>query len=336
MTIAYHRYELYAAAPIGARAQSAVRQGALLRVESPGGGGFGYADLHPWAELGDGTLDEQLQCLARGEDTELTRASLAFAALDGEARAMGRWLWEGLTVPRSHFLVPGGGASALDGALAEGFTRFKVKVGKDREAEKRDLQDMAAVLREVSSADGTPPLLRLDYNEVLTEDAFADYFAAMPSLLPLIDFVEDPFPFNAPSWNETSRRLGISLAVDRAAMDNGAAGFSGPQILKPARFGPHLPARFGPHLPVSRATGRRIVTSYLDHPLGQLCAAWVVAAQLGPEAHSETHGLISHRVYAPNAFSEQLGWRGPHLALPLGLGFGFDDLLAALDWKPLS
>ncbi len=330
MTLACHLYELHAAAPLGARAQSAVRRGALLRAESAGGG-FGYADLHPWAELGDRSLAEQLQCLAHGESTDLTRASLAFAALDGAARAEGRSLWEGVTVPPSHFLVPGGaqgGAAALEEALAEGFTRFKVKVGKDLDAERRGLRDMAAVLRVASSPDGASALLRLDCNELLTPDAFADSLAALPALLPFLDFVEDPFPFDAHSWNATSRRLDVSLAVDRAALQDNASAFEGARILKPARFGPLLPDL------CSAGTPRRVVTSYLDHPLGQLCAAWV-AAQLAPQAPGETHGLVSHRVYAPNSFSERLGWRGPRLATPPGLGLGFDDLLAALDWTPL-
>lgn len=329
MTIAYHRYELHASAPIGARSQSAVRRGALLRIKGTAGG-FGYADLHPWAELGDLDLEAQLAALARGEGTELSRASLAFAALDGLARAEGRSLWEGVVVPPSHFLVPAGaGAACVEAALAEGFVRFKVKIGKDLNAESRVLRDMAIVLQRAPTPDGTPPLLRLDCNEVLARADFAACLAALPFVLPLIDFVEDPFPFDAFAWAETSRRLGVSFAADRAVMNS--AGFDGPQILKPARFGPQVPAFF----PAVRDGGRRlVVTSYLDHPLGQLGAAWV-AAQLAIAVPGETHGLVSHRVYAPNAFSERLGWRGPHLTLPPGLGFGFDDLLTTVDWTPL-
>lgn len=330
MTIACHRYHLHASAPIGARSQSAVRRGALLRFKGTAGG-FGYADLHPWPELGDLDLEAQLAALARGECTDLSRASLAFAALDGKARAEGRSLWERVAVPPSHFLVPGGaggGAACVEGALAEGFTRFKVKIGKDLNAESRVLRDMAAILQRAPPPNGTPPLLRLDCNEVLARADFAACLAALPFVLPLIDFVEDPFPFEALAWTETSRRLGVSFAADRAVMNS--AGFDGPQILKPARFGPQVPAFFS----AVRDRRRRIVTSYLDHPLGQLGAAWV-AAQLGAEAGGETHGLVSHRVYAPNAFSERLGWCGPHLTLPPGLGFGFDDLLSALDWTPL-
>ena len=43
------------------------RRGALIRV------GSGFADFHPWPELGDEPLETQLAKLARGETTPLTR-----------------------------------------------------------------------------------------------------------------------------------------------------------------------------------------------------------------------------------------------------------------------
>ncbi len=289
MPLTCHPYTLTSPAPQG-RARGPVRHGALLRVETAGGA-FGYADVHPWEELGDLPLAEQLSKLSRGEITDLTRASLAFAALDGAARAEGRSLWDGLTVPPSHFLLPGAADAvpeALEAASSEGFTRFKLKVGGDPDAEKRLLLALADVLAETGGK------LRLDYNERLTAPEFAARFARLDALLPVLDFVEDPCPFDLNTWPELSRQTG-------------------------AKFAPHTSAR------------RVVVTTYLDHPLGQLGAAWV-AAQLAP---GKTHGLVSHRGYARNAFSDRLGWNGPNLTLPGGTGFGFDDKLAQLDWDPL-
>ncbi len=312
----YCPYTLTSPAPLG-RSSGPVRHGALLWVETAGGA-FGYADVHPWEELGDLPLTAQLSKLSRGETTDLTRASLAFADLDAIARTEGRSLWDGLTVPPSHFLLPGTADAvpgALEAALGEGFTRFKLKVGGDRDAEKRLLLALADILA------GTGGKLRLDCNERLNAAEFAARFARLQDLLPVLDFVEDPCPFDADTWTELSRATGAAFALDRAADSHGAQ-FAGTLIHKPARFGPHLP----------RTSARRVVvTSYLDHPLGQLGAAWG-AARLGT---AETHGLVSHRAYARNAFSEHLGWHGPHLTLPGGTGFGFDDELARLDWKPL-
>jgi len=314
MPLACHPYTLTSPAPLG-RSSGPVRHGALLRLDTVGWA-LGYADVHPWEELSDLPLGEQLAKLSRGETTNLTRASLAFAALDGAARAEGRSLWEGLTVPPSHFLLPGAAeavSEALEKALSEGFTRFKLKVGGEREAEEQLLLSLA---RRLADADGQPRL-RLDYNETLMASEFAARMARLKTLLPVLDFVEDPCPFDPDVWPELSRATGAEFALDRATGQ-----FAGILIHKPARFGPEPP----------RTSARRVVvTTYLDHPLGQFCAAWV-AARLAP---GETHGLVSHRAYARNEFSEQLGWHGSHLTLPGGTGFGFDDELACLDWNPL-
>ena len=315
MPLTCHPYTLTSPAPLG-RARGPIRHGALLRVEAADGA-IGYADVHPWEELGDLPLAVQLSKLSRGETTNLTRASLAFATLDGAARAEGRSLWDGLVVPPSHFLLPGAAGAvpgALELALDEGFTRFKLKVGGDRDAEERLLLSLADVLAEAGGK------LRLDYNETLTASEFAARFAHLDAPLPALDFVEDPCPFDPDTWLELSRQTGAELALDRAADSHGAH----------ASTLIHKPARFGSEMPDTQAR-RVVVTTYLDHPLGQLTAAWV-AAQLRP---GETHGLVSHRAYARNAFSDRLGWNGPNLTLPGGPGFGFDDELAQLDWTQM-
>jgi len=65
-----HRYTLKPRRPLSALAGARPREGALLRV------GEGFADVHPWPELGDAPLDEQLALLSHGQTTPLTRRSL--------------------------------------------------------------------------------------------------------------------------------------------------------------------------------------------------------------------------------------------------------------------
>ena len=96
----YWKYELKPKRRLSAVAAEGPRHGALIRVDD------GFADIHPWPELGDAPLDEQLAMLARGETTPLTRASLKFAAIDAAARRDGRGLFEGLTIPPSHWPGP--------------------------------------------------------------------------------------------------------------------------------------------------------------------------------------------------------------------------------------
>src|SRR5437763_8510701 len=91
----YWRYELVPKrrlSPIAGR-----REGALIRV------GSGFADVHPWPELGDEPLGAQLDLLRSGKTTTLTRRSLELAKIDGDARERGFNLFAGLQIPRSHW-----------------------------------------------------------------------------------------------------------------------------------------------------------------------------------------------------------------------------------------
>jgi len=56
-----HRYTLVPRRSLSPLAGARPRAGALLRA------GDGFADIHPWPELGDAPLDEQLARLARSE-----------------------------------------------------------------------------------------------------------------------------------------------------------------------------------------------------------------------------------------------------------------------------
>src|SRR5258708_24582201 len=93
----FWRYELAPKRRLSAIARDAPREGALIRI------GDGFADVHPWPELGDLPLDDQLALLARGETTALTRQSLSFVSIDERARLASRSLFEGLTIPPSHW-----------------------------------------------------------------------------------------------------------------------------------------------------------------------------------------------------------------------------------------
>ena len=270
-----YRYRLVPRRALSALAGARPREGALLRV------GDGFADVHPWPELGDAPLDEQLALLARGETTALTRRSLWFASV------WRRDLFDGLTIPRSHW--PGSDPP-------EEFDVAKVKMPSGM------LPDRVR--------------LRLDFNG--DGDAFA---RALPSLpRERIDFVEDPCPYDAVRWRSI-RELGFRLALDRAAVTPsvsegpGRAGGATPydvRIVKPAVE--DVPAT---SVPI-------IITSYMDHPIGQLHAAYVAANS------TETCGLITHVLYENDPFIERMTIEDARLVPP-----DFTDLLEALPWKRL-
>lgn len=290
------------------------REGALLKVCFRNGM-VGYADLHPWESLGDLPLKEQLSFLKKGVVTRLTNRSFAFAAIDARARSRGHSLFDKLKIPRSHYLIPKLGMP-IEPWLEKGFTHFKLKVGRRPKEE-------ISYLKSLSSY---PIKFRLDFNTLLTETAFEKYLGELQGIS--IDFCEDPFPFYPPSWNRFKVCLAADHGADRAASHHD---FKGPLVIKPAILDP---LELLSHLKVGQ---RCVVTSYLDHPLGQLASAYVAAhiALAEPEA-IDVCGFASHLVYSPSEFSEQLTMDGATLIPPEGTGFGFDSLLKNQPWESLD
>lgn len=254
----------------------AVREGALLRA------GEGFADVHPWPELGDAPLNEQLALLARGETTALTRASLRCAELDGDARRRGVSLFEGLSIPLSHW--PGNDPP-------DGFDTVKLK----------RVMDVPAHVR-----------IRIDFNARLSAEEFLRVAETLPR--ERIDFIEDPCPYDENLWRELGARTGLRLALDRFT------GHADVLVHKPA-----LQTEWPVHQDV-------VVTSYMDHAIGQMYAAYVAATH----RVNARCGLMTHVLYEPDAFFERVGRDGARLLPPRGTGLGFDDLLERLPWKSIG
>jgi O-succinylbenzoate synthase len=272
MPVFVHRYHLVPRRALSALAGARPREGALLRV------GEGFADLHPWPELGDRPLDEQLALLERGTPTVQTSASLHLARIDGDARRRGVSLFEGLTIPESHW--PGGDPPRA-------FDTVKIKGNMP-----------------------VPPGVRarIDFNASLTAEEFLRAAETLPR--GQIDFVEDPCPYDEGTWRELRERTGFRLALDRFE------GVADVLVHKPA-----LTTRFPDHPDV-------VVTSYMDHPVGQFGAAFIAATHhVNPRC-----GLFTHVLYEPNEFIECIETEGARL-LPQGTGVGFDDLLPRLPWR---
>jgi O-succinylbenzoate synthase len=275
--VRYWPYELIPRRRLSGIAAEGPRRGALIRVNG------GFSDVHPWPELGDAPLDEQLARLRRGETTPLTASSLRFAVVDAAARRDGRSLFDGLTIPPSHW--PGADPPA-------GFDTVKLK-----------------------SIDHIPDnvRLRIDFNATLTAVEFERIAATLPR--ERIDFIEDPCPYDAATWRALRASTGLRLALDRGTGTEDVDVI----VVKPAVQ----------EIPSTHA--EIVVTSYMDHPLGQLCAAYAAAT-----AHiTTTCGLVTHVLYESDPFIERMHIDGTRLVAPGGTGFGFDDLLEHLPWKSL-
>lgn len=312
MKIAVSPYQLDRLVPKG------YRQGALLRVTFDDGC-IGYADCHPWEEIGDAPLAKQLSLLKEGKRTALTTRALAIARQDGEARSAKRVLVDSSKIPFSHWLTSDLFTWKKEDnhrLIKHGYSHLKFKVGRDVERE-------ISLLNALFPYEGLQ--LRLDFNERLTMAQFASFLEAIGSLTKHIDFVEDPFPYDAAQWEKIQNDYDIRLACDRQAPEAIGLTKAAPVlILKPAL---HDPVDF------KKAAGQRIVvTSYVAHPLDQIVSAYA-AAEVDP-TRTEKHGLLSHRLYAPLPYSQGLSWETPVFTWKdKGYGFGFDDLLSKESWE---
>lgn len=294
------------------------RNGAILKVQFDENL-CGYADCHPWPQLGDRPLEDQLGALKKKQCTPLTRSSLKFARMDAEARHLKKSILEYAKIPLSHFFIEdllNYSLADIEQVALQGFTHIKIKLGKQ-------LPQEIGKLFELFSKSSFK--LRLDFNERLSPNEFRSFLKAIEKLRESIDFIEDPFPYHALPWKEFQDSYSISLACDRQVL----AALQSPEsasvlIVKPAVV------QIEPFVNLYRKV---IVTSYLDHPIGQLSAAYA-ASQIDPR-QANVHGLLSHHVYLPNAFSEKLSQKGPQFHCPRGTGFGYDDLISEMDWKLL-
>ncbi len=318
MNISYHPYQLQYNENYGTLDSARVRQGALLKIDFHDGL-TGYCDCHPWEELGDLSVQNQLALLKQNDTTPLLDCSLRFARLDAEARQDHRSLFDGIQIPPSHQIV-----SLSDDIkkLAEiGITHFKLKLGTQIEKEILTLKSWVEIVPGLK--------LRPDFNERLSRESFIDYWDKIPfTVKQKIDYIEDPYPYDPIYWSEDQIQLNVSFAADHQA-------FKALQHSKSAQYIVHKPAVEKPPSLTDSKT-QLVITTYLDHPLGQMCAAYT-AAKLKAIYPNQVNlcGLLSHKCYQNDPFVHAIHSVGQQLTSPGGTGFGFDTLLKELQWKSL-
>lgn len=306
-------YRLRAHRGMNAASRRREFDGALIRI------GDGYGCIHPWPELGDPPLDKCLADLAGPRRRALVRRAVRCAEYDRAAREFGHSLFEDMEIPLSHATLTAPDPAALEIACEAGFRVVKLKCGHDPVGE-------AGFLVE-SLAEHPDLRWRLDFNESLDPVGVTDFLHGLPERVrQRIDFVEDPCPYSDSAWSELARKTRLVLAVDREAAPLSAA--AGVMVIKPALDEPFLLGE------AALANAQRVVvTSYMDHPLGQAFAAWE-AARLALQFPGLVGlcGLQTHHLFETNAFTEALGPWSPEFQPAAGDGLGFTDLLEALPW----
>lgn len=203
-----------------------------------------------------------------------------------------------------------------------GFTTLKVKLGPDWRKRMPDI---------VAAAEAWPDLVwRFDFNESTSVNDFFLWAKSLDGKLKAqIDLVEDPCPFSPCDWADLEEATGLRLAVDRQVGARGAESFV--LVCKPARD--HAAAM----LEHARNTGTRVlVTSNMDHPLGVAWAAYWAARFEEEGCLRGPAGLATTLLFEPDAFSDFFAPVGSRLCVPPGTGLGFDNLLADLDFVPVT
>lgn len=306
MPIHYWRYTLRSAKGLNAVSGRRAHEGALIRC------GRGYGCVHPWPELGDAPLEDQLRALAAGETnfSRVVYGAVECALVDGDARRSGVSLFQ-WPVPESHWLVRDG--DDPDYALTDGFTLAKIK----------GTPDLAKVRAAIGTWAGAGLRVRLDFNESLAPGGFLSFWQGLADpLRDAIDVVEDPEAWSEEGWMAL-RAAGVPVAVDRV-----------PERFREGDVMVYKPALHGYQ---ALPGGRFYVTSYMDHAIGQLWAAVVASMASGRAGNPRLLpcGLLTHRCFENDVFFERLRCDGPRLVPPGGTGLGFDDLLDKLPWKRL-
>jgi O-succinylbenzoate synthase len=312
-------YLLRSGVALNSASHRRVFPGALIRV------GAGFGCIHPWTEFGDVPVEEQLRLLAEGITTPVTAMALRCAEIDGAAREAGVSLFEGLEIPRSHYSWSFAQATGpqIERVVSEGWAALKAK-GYANYGETRGFLEQCARVGEKSGLK-----LRVDFNGCLDARGFSQFIEFMPlRTYQRLDLIEDPFPYDAEAWQQAQQRWGVKLALDKGWRD-GTTGFSA-VVVKPARRDWRLVAARHPQQPL-------MLTSAMDHALGQMFAAYEAAValkELGPRVG--LCGLCTQHLFEEDGFFERVQSPGGWLeADRSGGGLGFGEVLERLPWRRL-
>lgn len=303
------------------------REGALLKVQWLDGR-IGYADIHPWPELGDATLDEQLGDLKKGRISTQLEQSIWCASQDAKLRENKKNIFEVGAKVSNNFTLSDY-KSAPDGMLDEvrkaDFKTIKMKAGLNLEEEAKFVARMASAQFKV----------RLDFNAALSFQSFHKFLGFLtPRAKLAIEYIEDPFQFDLEQWTNANEL--VPLALDREA--SRVKWDELPAIL-PFKFLILKPAKDDVDKTVQKAIQHRLkltVTSNMDHVVGVLHAL-AVAMKLQKDFPSMMceAGCMTHNLFQLDECSAAINTSGPFFQKTAGYGIGLEKELNAVLWQPL-
>lgn len=293
-----------------------LRLGLILKI-SDHEGFEGFASCHPWPELGDPSVGALLCWFRERIRTDLTERTLYYARVDLNFKHEGKSVFDGLHIPESHFLIQHFryGLTPETWELIEksGCKSIKLKVGNERP---KEVYQVNKILEQCQERGIT---IRLDFNAKYSQARVSEYLSKLAHK-ELVDWIEDPCPFDAQDWQSLKDEFGIPLALDREVSDLALESNAYDVIvIKPAV------QDVDKMVLIAKERNKGIViTSYLGHPIEQVAAAWEAAKCLKRGDQLVGCGVVSHFAYNSNIYSEQLDVKNGRLIPPIGNGFGFE------------
>lgn len=330
--IHFYRYTLHSRGSLNAVSQRREFHGALIKVNE------GIGCLHPWPEFGDAPVHQQLDLLRNGGSSKVIERALRMAAVDGEARRREVSLFAGLEIPPCHYSWDShqDAETQMQRVVDEGWQAVKTKGWGNVNEVLRYLDTLGSStfqcrdLPSNSTSECRATKVRIDFNSCLSEVQFVEFLTGMSDpVRSMLDFVEDPFPYDAQRWNYVQKTYGVRLALDKQ-LRGAHSGFD-VAVLKPGR------REWREMVDDLSAQVRVVMTSAMDHAIGQSFAAYEAAMawrELGDRM--DLCGLATNHLFAPDAFFERLSARGGKLEVDRsGTGLGFDEVLQTLPWVKL-
>ncbi|MEZ4815790.1 MAG: enolase C-terminal domain-like protein [Bdellovibrionota bacterium] len=290
-------------------------EGALLEE------GGAYSLIQPWVSLGDPSLSLHLEDLKGKRSLPLTQRALEIMAMDKKAKDQ-KYTLIPQSVPASHVLV--GDEFLIEAELLMGVRTFKIKIGDDLEKE-------LSLLNEIESKMNLGAFhLRLDANMKFSLESAKRFFSQLSEkLLCAIEFVEDPLRGTEGEWRDFADNFNLKIAHDFAPAEFREV--ADVWVLKPSRQNPW------PWVEKAAHDLRRIViTTALDHPLGQVIAAYEASKILERDPLLiDDCGLLSQKQVG---IESPLKRNGAYLDCSdlNGYGFALGSMLSKLKWEDLS
>lgn len=293
MKIFFSKYTLKRKIKPNAQTTSLFQYGALIKIQD-NEGYTGYADLCPWPDLGDLTLEQELFLAG-----PLFKRSLVLAEKDLKARKNKVKLYLDVKNIKNHELITN--IEQLNSHLDRQSDRqmsVKIKITPQTYIQ------IATVLNEKKSQLEN---IRLDCNASLSIEQCVQFLNILdPSVIQKIECIEDPTSFDVQNWQMLSQKVPVAIDFEKGSWPV--------CVWKPSR---------APN-PANKVV---YCTSAMDHPVG-VRHGLIEAAE---KYKNVVHGFNTLHIYETTEFHSAAEHITEDTD---GYGIGFSRLLESQDWHP--